>query len=142
MNIQAAQFDMLKTIPIGINDSEMLNRIHSEDINSDYLQLLKETAPFNDESLSYWLNINVKTFRSYKQEKQKLNINIREHVLLLLSLMQHGKYVFATAEKFRDWLIKDNYFLDGKAPVDFLQTITGIRFIDRQLTAMEYGDNV
>ncbi|MEZ4822026.1 MAG: antitoxin Xre/MbcA/ParS toxin-binding domain-containing protein [Ignavibacteria bacterium] len=29
-----------------------------------------------------------------------------------------------------------------KSPITFLNTITGIRFVNDRLTAMEYGDNV
>ena len=36
----------------------------------------------------------------------------------------------------------DNPFLDYSKPIDYLNTITGIRFINDRLTAIEYGDNV
>jgi uncharacterized protein (DUF2384 family) len=45
-------------------------------------------------------------------------------------------------DRFNQWLTAKNFLLDGKAPVSFLSTVTGIRFIDDRLTAMEYGDNV
>jgi uncharacterized protein (DUF2384 family) len=60
----------------------------------------------------------------------------------LLSLMQHGIEVFGSKSDFDQWLATENFFLDGKEPNSFLNTIAGVRFIDDRLTAMEYGDNV
>ena len=143
MIAHTAQYDsILKTIPNSVSDSAVLTLLHNKGINWKHVQALKETSLFNDDTISHWLNINVKTFRSYKKPEGEININIKEHVVLLLSLMQHGKSIFKSTKNFKEWLEKTNFFFDGKAPIDFLQTITGIRFIDDRLTAMEYGDNI
>jgi uncharacterized protein (DUF2384 family) len=60
----------------------------------------------------------------------------------LISLYEHGIDVFDTKENFDEWLLSENKLLDNKAPKDFLNTVTGIKFIDTRLTAIEYGDNV
>ena len=62
--------------------------------------------------------------------------------MLLISLLEHGIDVFDTTENFDKWLLTENFYLDNNPPKDFLDTITGIKFIDDRLTAMEYGDNV
>lgn len=133
---------ILKDIPNGINDTDILLYLQNEKINWTYVQTLKDSTKFNDDVLSGLLNVSVKTFRSYKKPEQEINDNIKEHLLLLLSIIQHGKKVFGTSEKFDEWLVKENFFFDRKAPIDFLNTITGIRFIDDRLTAIEFGDNV
>lgn len=133
---------IVSNFPLGINDTDILQYLHKEKINWSYVQTLKKSTSFNDEVLSDLLNISVKTFRSYKKPEQEINDNIKEHVLLLLTLILHGKKVFGTSDKFEEWLIKENFFFDKKAPIEFLKTITGIRFIDDRLTAIEYGDNV
>lgn len=133
---------ILKDIPNRINDTDILLYLQKEKINWSYVQTLKDSTKFNDDVLSGLLNVSVKTFRSYKKPDQEINDNIKEHLLLLLSIIQHGKKVFGTSEKFDEWLIKENFFFDRKAPIEFLNTITGIRFIDDRLTAIEYGDNV
>jgi uncharacterized protein (DUF2384 family) len=71
-----------------------------------------------------------------------LKENLKEHIILLLSLIKHGTQVFGSKDGFDQWLTTGNFFLDSKTPVTFLNTVTGIRFIDERLTAMEYGDNV
>lgn len=133
---------ILRNIPNRINDIDILLYLQSEKVNWEYVQTLKETTHFKDETLSNWLNVSVKTFRSYKKPKQEINVNIKEHVLLLLSLIQHGKAVFSSIKKFEEWLKGENFFFNRKAPIEYLKTITGIRFIDDRLTALEYGDNV
>ena len=67
---------------------------------------------------------------------------LQEHVFILLSLFKHGIEFFGTSGKFGEWLQKENYFFDNDKPINFLDTISGIRFTDSRLTAMEYGDNV
>ena len=61
---------------------------------------------------------------------------------MLFALFKHGTDVFGSTKDFNDWLNNENFFFDGKPPAGYLKTITGIRYVDRRLTAMEYGDNV
>lgn len=129
-------------VPYSISDTEVLTFLQTKDINWQYVNAIKRLTDFNDEALSDWLNISVKTFRSYKQSENKFKENIKEHILLLLTLIKHGIRVFGTAKQFNHWLNAGNFYLDGKSPINFLNTVTGIRFINDRLTAMEYGDNV
>ena len=57
-------------------------------------------------------------------------------------LLKHGIEVFGTEEGFKRWLNTINFFFDKKAPVEFMNTGDGIKFIDDRLTGIEYGDNV
>jgi len=52
-----------------------------------------------------------------------------------------GKQVFGTDELFVEWLKEPNFFFDGKAPLLFLSTEEGIKYIMDRLTGIEYGDN-
>ena len=133
---------VLKSVPDRISDSEILNLLQTNDINWEYIDTIKEMTDLNDEVISVWLNISVRSFRSYRQSNSRLKENLKEHVIVLLSLIKHGIQVFGTKNGFDQWLTTGNFFLDGKTPVAFLNTVTGIRFIDNRLTAMEYGDNV
>lgn len=134
--------EILSGIPSRIADTDILLLLQGKEVNWEYVQTLKEKTHFRDETLSSWLNVSVKTFRSYKKPQQEINDTIREHVLLLLSLMQHGETVFGSVQKFEEWLNKENFYFNSLSPATYLKTVTGIRFIDDRLTAMEYGDNV
>jgi len=139
---EAKQEEILKEIPKRISDIDILLYLQKDKVNWEYVQILKRTTKFTDEILSNWLNVTVKTFRAYKKPEQEISLSTKEHVLLLLSLMQHGKAVFSTVEQFQEWLGKGNFYFNNKPPKEYLTTITGIRFVDDRLTAMEYGDNV
>lgn len=111
--------------------------------DSEFISILDRIIGMNDTILSKWLNITPRTFRNYKNNSELvLKDNIKEHIILILSLYKHGIEVFDTSENFEKWLSKKNYLLDGRVPFDFLETISGIKFIDNRLTAIEFGENV
>ncbi len=133
---------ILESVPKNINDSEILHLLYSADINWQYLNALKTYTDFKDDTISDWLNISVKTFREYKKPQSSFKENVKEQVLLLLSLIRHGVDVFGSVKEFDMWLNQENFFFDNKAPIFYMNTVTGIRYIDDRLTALEYGDNV
>ncbi|MEP7321705.1 MAG: antitoxin Xre/MbcA/ParS toxin-binding domain-containing protein [Saprospiraceae bacterium] len=133
---------ILESVPRHINDGEILHLLYTTDINWKYVDAIKTYTEFNDDVISDWLNISVKTFREYKKPKSIFKENVKEQVLLLLSVIKHGVEIFGSIKKFEDWLNQDNFYFENRSPASFLNTITGIKFIDDRLTAMEYGDNV
>jgi uncharacterized protein (DUF2384 family) len=137
-----AETVILEGVPGHINDGEILQLLYTTDINWKYVNAIKNITDFNDDIISGWLNISVKTFREYKKPKSTFKENVKEQVLLLLSLIKHGVEVFGSVKEFDNWLNAENFYFDNKSPVTFLNTITGMKFIDDRLTAMEYGDNV
>ncbi|WP_353135829.1 antitoxin Xre/MbcA/ParS toxin-binding domain-containing protein [Pseudopedobacter sp.] len=128
---------------LSVNDSTSIySYISTRTIDNRYIKILDEIANVNESTISNWLNITTKTFRNYKNKESHLKGNTKEHIVSLLSLYKHGFDVFESQENFEKWLTSNNYMLDNKAPMDFLDTISGIRFIDDRLTAMEFGENV
>lgn len=122
--------------------TKILFFLKGNDINWNYFRYFREISTLSDEITSNWLSINSKTLRSYRKPDSTSKDNVKEHLILLISLYEHGIDVFGTKEQFDKWLLSENRLLDNKAPKDFLDTVTGIKFIDTRLTAIEYGDNV
>ena len=133
--------NLLKGIPSKIDTSVTLSLIKAGKVGPQHLQAIKDLTSFNDEKISDWLDISVKTFRSYKKPHSIIKARIKEQAVMTLSLIKHGIEVFATKEKFSAWLEQENFFFDKKAPIEFMNTNSGIKFIDDRLTALEYGDN-
>jgi uncharacterized protein (DUF2384 family) len=129
-------------VPAIDNDIDLLFFIKNEEVDLEYLNHLKEISSFSDEVIASWLDISVKTLRNYRKAESELKESLKEHLVLLLSLYQHGTLVFGSAGNFDKWLEAENFFFDNQPPRDFLSTSSGIRFTDNRLTAMEYGDNV
>lgn len=133
---------IITEVPSQISDNTVLTYLQTRSIDWEYVEALKRISEFNDTILSDWLNVSVKTFRSYKQHKNKLNPNLKEQVILLISLIKHGLSVFQNIGEFKNWLNTENFYFDNKSPITFLNTVSGIRFVNDRLTAIEYGDNV
>jgi len=133
---------LLKDVPCHINDSEILNLLYTREVNWQHVNAIKTLTDFNDGVISDWLNVSVKTFREYKKPPTSFKENVKEQVLLLLSLIKHGIDVLGSVKEFDQWLNRKNFYFDNKAPNDYLNTVTGVKFVDDRLTAMEYGDNV
>jgi uncharacterized protein (DUF2384 family) len=135
--------ELLEDIPNKISDSEVLSYLRTKRVDWRHIRRVKTLTNFNDELLSYWFNVSVKTLRSYMSESGTgFKENVKEHVILLLTLIKHGINVFGDLKSFDNWLIQPNFYFDNRTPNEFLNTTSGVRFVDDRLTAMEYGDNV
>ncbi len=133
---------VMADVPNQISDSAVLTYLQTRTIDWEYVEAIKKLTEFNDNILSGWLNVSVKTFRSYKQQDVKFNPGLREQILLLISMIKHGISVFGSIKEFQVWLNNTNLYFEGKSPISYLNTVSGIRFVNDRLTAIEYGDNV
>ncbi|MEO9967895.1 MAG: antitoxin Xre/MbcA/ParS toxin-binding domain-containing protein [Reichenbachiella sp.] len=142
MGKKIKMYETVEDIPSFVSEPDILYAIRQIDINSDHISLLKSLSGLKDEILSSSLNITPKTLRSYKSITSPIKPYVQEHVFALLSLYKHGIKVFGSNETFNQWLVKVNYYFDNDAPINFLNTISGILHVDYRLSAIEYGDNV
>lgn len=132
---------IIEEIPHLVEETEIRYWVHWKEVSWKHLQALKDISMFKDEDLAEWLNISVRSFREYKKPDSVMKENLKEQIIVLLSLVKHGIFSFGSAEKFYDWLHTRNFYFDNGRPCEYLQTITGIRFIDDMLTNMDYGNN-
>lgn len=137
-----AREKILDTIPVEADPSWILSFLNDDKFTVGYVQALKSITQASNQILSNLLNITPKTFTSYSNDVTKVKIDTKEHILLLISLMKKGREVFGGSDDFNDWMDLPNIFLENKKPMDFLNTISGIKFIDSRLTGIQYGDNV
>ncbi|MBU3677361.1 MAG: DUF2384 domain-containing protein [Chitinophagaceae bacterium] len=133
---------VINKVPNYVNEAETFQLLYAQEVDWQYVNTVKTYSEFNDQRLSEYLNLNVKTFREYKKPNSVLNANLKEHVVMLLAVFKHGESVFGSMRSFEQWLQSANFYFNGHAPEKYLNTITGIKFVDDRLTAMAYGDNV
>ncbi|MGB3775841.1 MAG: antitoxin Xre/MbcA/ParS toxin-binding domain-containing protein [Leeuwenhoekiella sp.] len=136
------KYSIVDKVPDQVNEAAVLSYLSTETVSIYSLDMLREMAFFNEAVIANWLNINVKTLRNYKNKNTAIKEYVQEKIVLLLSLFKHGKAVFGDFQDFSKWLDTENYFFDNKAPVSFLNTFSGVLFIDDRLAAIEHGDNV
>lgn len=133
---------IFENIPKELRASWVVSYLSTDKFTPRHVKILRTKTNAGDKRLSSILSIAPKTFVSYTKDVSKIKIDTKEHILLLISLLKHGADVFGSEDGFNNWLDTKNVFLDNKNPLDLLNTISGIRFVDDRLVAMEYGDNV
>lgn len=132
-----------KGLPENVEISTLLDFLQTNKWESTKLFTnVKEISNMSDNAISLIFDISSKTFRNYKSVKQILSLRLAEHAIAFYAVFFHGKKVFGTEQEFTRWLNQENFYFDGKAPINYLSVISGIKFIDDRLTAMEFGDNV
>lgn len=139
----SAEKNLLKEIPNSpLNEDKILNILYSGLLDNQSISFLKDFTKFNDHFISGLLNISIKTLKNYSVVGALLKTQLeKEHWIKILSLFKHGEEVFGDKDLFIEWLNEDNYYFDNKTPIHFLDTTSGIKLIDNQLTGMQYGDN-
>ncbi|HRP90286.1 MAG TPA: DUF2384 domain-containing protein [Edaphocola sp.] len=142
MTTAAKYKSIMEEIPVVDDPGSVYFYLSKTNINNTYIDLIDELTSINDTTIAHWLNITPRTLRNYRAKDATLKDNTKEHIVSILALFKHGIHTFGSVKPFEKWLSTPNFFLDEKAPSDFLDTISGIRFIDNRLTAMEYGENV
>ncbi|MEO8146628.1 MAG: MbcA/ParS/Xre antitoxin family protein [Bacteroidia bacterium] len=133
--------EILAEIPAKIDTNKTLQLIRSGHNTKKFIGMLKSLTKEGDQEISQWLSISVKTLRSYKNTPKITKSALVENMVMLISLFKHGQDVFGSQLNFKEWLGKKNFYFDGKPPIEFMDSVSGIKFIDDSLTAMEYGDN-
>jgi len=133
---------ILSEISGSITESQVLTYLDTKNINKDYINEIKKLSGFSDDAISGFLNISIRTLHSYMHNDSNIKANVKEPILLLLYLVKHGLNVFGSKKEFDAWINTNNFYFDGKKPSTYLNKISGIRFVDDRLTAMEFGDNV
>lgn len=143
LSLNRKQKKIIQEIPSVGDSSNIYFYTVKSHFDADFIAILERVIGLNDTILSKWLNITPRTFRNYKNnDKLVLKENTKEHIILILSLYKHGIDVFGDVDRFENWLSQKNHLLDNRSPASFLETISGIRFIDNRLTAIEFGENV
>ncbi len=141
LNMETFEEPMLSYIPSKIDHAATLGLIRNNKAGYQHFKAIKDLTSFTDEKIADWLDISVKTYRTYTKPGAQIKDSIKEHALMALSLIKHGTEVFGETKKFIEWLEGENFYFDKKAPITFMHTSSGMKFIDDQLTGMQYGDN-
>lgn len=137
------QENIINELPVVNDVSGVYLYTTQSQLDHEFIAILDQLIGIGDTLLSKWLNITPRTLRNYKNKKELiLKENIKEHIVLILSLYKHGITVFEDVKGFEEWLSSKNPFLDNMSPSEFLNTSSGVKLIDDRLTAMEFGGNV
>lgn len=133
-----------KLAKISTNENEVLNLVYKRHFDlKNIFEFIKNMSALTDNEISECLNLNVKTYRTYHNSSKatkNASPTLVEHAYMLLALINHGNDVFGNQKNFAEWLRTENFHF-GKKPIDYLNTINGIKYTNDRLTGLEYGDN-
>ena len=125
-----------------LSEPEVLEYMVRRDVDWRHIEAISLLTRANDAIISDWLGINVKTLREYRKPGTQLKAQLQEHLILLVSMLKQGRKVLGSVQAHDRWLSAPNFFLDGRSPASYLNTISGIRLVSDRLAALEHGDNV
>ncbi len=102
--------------------------------------MFDEAIGLADEIKAKWLNITTRTLHNYRTKGADLKNHMKEQIVMILALYNHGLEVFASHSEFERWLETPNAMWNMQRPLDFLETKSGIDFIESRLMGLEFGE--
>ncbi len=125
--IQDYHFDAIDEI-YNINTKKILSELIS-DIGIEQKVLAEKV-----------FDITTNTLRAYRQEKNKeLSPRLKELAMSIQELYTKGKEIFLNIENFNSWLNKEQMGLEGRKPIELINTIAGIHMVIEELLRIEFG---
>lgn len=94
---------------------------------------------FTQKEWSEMLHISERTLQRYAHESGKFNSGVIDRILQINKVLERGKEVFGSYEKFNLWLRDNPYMLEGRLSLHALASIDGIQKILTQLGRIEHG---
>ncbi|NNF36344.1 MAG: DUF2384 domain-containing protein [Saprospiraceae bacterium] len=106
-----------------------------EEFYPENLQLSKSRSKL----LSELMEVSESTFYRWKKSKKKVEEKYAERLTELIHLYTYGEEVFESKASFLEWLNSPNLHLDMKLPIEYIDSIPGIRYVKHLLDKIEYG---
>lgn len=88
------------------------------------------------------IGISERTMQNIMKEKKDLDQNKSEKLLSFLTLIEYALDVLGNHKNVDEWLNYKSPSLNGKAPIDYVDTFQGINMLREQLFKIETGNLV
>jgi putative toxin-antitoxin system antitoxin component (TIGR02293 family) len=103
------------------------------------LESVQAKSPFSESQWAAILDMTLRTLQRQKQKGETLDTARSERVILIEQMLQYGLEVFNDSEAFGSWLQSPSWPLNGKRPLDLLDTATGIQLVHAAIGRIDYG---
>ena len=123
--------------PMAAYQPGFLSRIR-QGLPGAYLGQLQTRLGASQAELAELLHLSVKTLHRYADEHH-LDTPTSERILLLEDLFRFGQEVLGSQAHFTAWLRRPNRTLGGVAPLEVLNSFTGIVAVKDQLGRIQHG---
>jgi putative toxin-antitoxin system antitoxin component (TIGR02293 family) len=129
---------ILKFIGIKRTNTVHLQTIAEQALNKKTVNRLIKNSKLPTKYILRYLGISTQSL-SVKTDSSKLSVPVSDRVLDLAQLYVHGIDAFDSVEKFNLWLETSLPILEGRKPIDLIQSSRGVKVIDEILLRIEYG---
>lgn len=85
------------------------------------------------------LAISVSQLKRLKGAERPLSSGVSSQLVLFALLLTRAEDVFGGREAALDWMRTEQMSLDGRRPIDLLDTFIGAALVDRVLRQIDYG---
>lgn len=96
-------------------------------------------SPFTMADWSEFLGLSERSLQRYKKDKKSFDRLHSDRIIEIALVLKKGIEVFASEEKFATWMNSRIIALGGIKPRELLDSSFGIKILDDELTAIEYG---
>lgn len=125
-----------KYSPLDVIESARLG-IHFEKFKRIYNLIKLPTSKWSE-----IIGISDRTMQNIIKEKRDLDQNKSEKLLAFLTLVEYALDVLGDETRFTAWLNYQSPALQGKAPIEYVDTFQGINMLKEQLFKIETGNLV
>lgn len=120
---------IFKLVQKGI-DSELINEIN---------EFIEEKFLNHEIEIEYTIDLIFEALRMINNADLKLYSKAMDYLRQLEELFNKGIETFDTANRFKLWLGKPSYGLNGEIPWHLLRTTQGIQSVNEELERIEHG---
>lgn len=120
------------------NTFAMIER-SKQGVKNKLLEAVQLGSPFTEAEWAVLLDMSPRTLQRHKQQTDPLDRSRSERVLLIEQMLRYGQEIFGDKESFAMWLRASNWPLNGKRPIELLDTATGIQLVYAALVRIDHG---
>ncbi len=85
------------------------------------------------------LPVSHRTLQRYEKERKALPRELSDHVVQVARIFMRAEEVLGDREKARKWFAEPCVALGGNAPLELLDTFSGVRMVEDELGRIEFG---
>jgi putative toxin-antitoxin system antitoxin component (TIGR02293 family) len=100
---------------------------------------IADKAPFTQAEWAAMLHVSERTLQRYAKNNGSFAAINAERAMQLQKVIQRGREVFGSTDKFYNWLKRNPYMLEGDLSLQSLTSAEGIQMVLTQLGRIEHG---
>jgi putative toxin-antitoxin system antitoxin component (TIGR02293 family) len=123
--------------PLSHKQSDKLPQVR--DFNFEDFQEISHKTDLLQKEWADLLHISERTLQRYAKGEGQFNFSVKDRILQIDKVLERGKEIFGSYEKFLRWLREEPFALEGKLSLYSMASFDGINSLLDQLGRIEHG---